>query len=561
MQMNGYGDYSFGYPVSYAPPYISNTGFAPADAKPSGAVSSRVSTKVWSAVAAIAVIALVGLATGMLVFFETNDDVGPFAAYIRTNNAFTIAGAVMLGIGLAATVIGLATRDRGLLIFAAAVLFTIAGYFGPQYLPSVSMQAFGICVAALGLVCTYLVWRVGESIQEESEMGAGLHAVQRNNKFIKLSMKQVQLICYILGILYILCGAGLLGVSEAQENPQNPSTKTWNFTVAFVQFFIGILMFVGVKFSMRGVLIITAVFAFFVVNLYATWVAAVAWAEKNLDYNCGNAAASARLPCQDKGFVTAELAFNWINWALSLLVIWAAYYYSERMQSWDEAEEHGVDRDLSDPCRILGVPVEKPIELCRYVLFACNGFIAALALVVLTVGCLMNGNNGLPKPAVYSPSPDPVVLAVFALVAVLVGVWGAFRRTRTPLIFSLVVLLWITAYAFNIMVESIFAVLDGVTSTTFVVSQLTGYEEGVTIITAIYCGLIVGSALLAACVTWIMMEALQDKRQFAGKGLAGFGSYSSPISAPPYLPAYPTPSPAAAMWPMPAPSPFGAWPM
>lgn len=177
----------------------------------------------------------------------------------------------------------------------------------------------------------------------------------------------------------------------------------------------------------------------------------------------------------------------------------------------------------------------------------------ASATGLMTVGCLANGVNGQYYPTPLAPAADSVICAVFSLVAVVVGLTGNIRNSRTLCIAGAVIFVWITSYSFNVMLQQILVVLDGYVTETTAAVFLTGYELGISIATCVFSGLNLLFTLLGAISLWIYSEILQDLTSSPGlKAMAYAAPYTAPYTAPaapaaPYTAPYT--SPAATFYP------------
>lgn len=489
----------------------------------------------WVGLAAFFTLLTLGLGIGYLVYFDNADAgyVTPFVVAVRSNGAFVAAGSVFLALGVVACVVGLVTKMRGPLILAIAFIFSVACLMTPQASGSLGIQLIGVLTVISALITAWCIWRVSENLQEESTFAGGF-AIERMHK-IRWSVKTTRMVALLLAALNFVGSLILIIVGCVQSYPQTPSSKAWNLTAGFVGITVGVLLFLGTQRYTRSVLILAATFAFFQINLYASWIGVVQYMTGRLD-DCDDAAIALTLSgCSESGLWHAELAFNWINWIVSILCLGACVLLSEKLQSWHEAEAFDVDRNLSGPTRIVGIKVHAPIGRFRTILAALLGLLLLCFMVLLTSGALAAA-NGYAQPSIVSPCNDPIIAGMFVLVAVMAGAFGLAKLSRTALMGCMLIMAWLTAYTFNFMVQQIIALLDGMMTSLVppVYTQLTGYAAGVSTILAVFCGLVCLFSLIAVFVVYILLEAMQDASVF------GAWSFRQPINF--ELMIYPAPS-------------------
>jgi hypothetical protein len=368
-------------------------------------------------------------------------------------------------------------------------------------------------------------------------------------------------ICIVLGLLYVVCHISLIIISQVQEYSL-AVFDVWNITVGSIAMFTGLLFTYAVVMNRRGLLMLTAVLGLLIVNLYATWITSVMNTQGRLAENCEDPTYFGQFTtCKDLGWITAELAFNWLNWGLSILVIWGSSYLSEQLQNYERAEELGIDRNLSDPFTLCGRRIRSPINLSRGIMLLMYVLLFVVAAVMIVLGCIIDSGGGYPRALYFAPRNDLMFLVPYLYVAIATGLIGIAVKSRRWLIASLVWLVWCMQYSFGLGFSSCFLLADGyqVDGAIFnPVLPLTGWLRTAIYAATFFALFCCSVCILGGMVIWILNEAMQDQVLFAAqhgveKGGPGMhvgypdmsDSYLFPTVSPTYanvLPTYQAPT-------------------
>lgn len=502
----------------------------------------------WKIAAVVCLLATIGFAAGFLYYFEDSDDVSPNTASLRLRDEHTTSSIIMLSIGTVVSLAALAIGDRSLLMLAVACMFTVAGRYSPYYSGWVAQNALAICTSFSALLTTLMLWFTSESIQDNSDTdGDGKidEGEARAGQIVYIPVPLMRMISIALGLFYIACHITLIIVSQLQDYALD-AFDTWNITTGCAGMFTGLLLVIGSVRYMRGILMLTAVWGLLIVNLYATWITAVMNTDGGLRANCDDPTYfEYTTKCTDRGLVTAELAFNWGNWGLSLLVIWASSYLSEQLQNYERAEELGIDRNLSDPFTLCGKKIQSPINLSRGIMLVVYVLLFTLACIFIVLGVIIDESGGYPRALWIGPRNDLMFIVPYMFVAIVTGLVGIALANRRWLIASLIWLTWCLGYSFGLAFSSIFVLIDGYQSVSLFnpIVPVTGWLHTAVAI-AIFCSLsTLVLSLLGGMVIWILNEAMQDKVLFAAQHAGKADHQDSPVysDAPVMYGSYPSP--------------------
>lgn len=509
--------------------------------KSSSSSSSKISSKVLRAIFALcaaATIVLAGAYLGVLngnftdaIIRELRNPQGLYNAL----PPYLFGGIALLSCLLVTAAVGAALSSRGFVIFAVTVALGGVSYFAPVW-EETGLIVMGVFVQLFCLFTALTGWRLSEAVQDESS-AKGVNTTKGLKVPMLMIVGIVWTVIYMIGAIFLLISE----YAQAAETAQILIDRNRVAITGSMQLVSGLLAILSFLRKFRTGLVLSACLGLFVVVQYGALLPFASGTHEYVTQYC-NRSESFRV-CPDADWVYVHMVMRWLNWAFAIIFFWLCFYSEERVQSWEEAEIRGVDRNLSDPFSLGCIKIHRPILFYRRVLAVLFTLWTAFIAVILAVSCIAEQNvPGLPLPSARQaglPSTAwvwGIIPMIFSAVGAFLGFIGLATNRRTALTGSIVIQLGFFFNYIILLCMSARAAIDGVTSTdptTLVqsVTLYTGFPLAIAFALAVCGGICLGILCMSAPISWLLLEALQDAKSMGNTHLPAPG-YPAALAQP-----------------------------